>query len=103
MKKDIREVSVADWHEEGRKLFGKDKMDYAWRCPSCGAKILSREYMAAGAPSGALAVACIGNFVEVRGCFYSGGGLGLTQLNPVQLNVPGFDSVTVMDWWEESE
>ncbi len=99
MRRELREVSVADWHEEGLALFGKEKMDFAWKCPACGVKILSREYMALGAPSGALAVHCIGNWVkDDRGCNYVGS-VGLVCLNPVRLLLLSGETVDVMEWW----
>ena len=106
----MREVSLSDWHEEGRVRFGSDKMDFAWKCPSCGVKITSREYMRLGAPSGALAFSCIGRYAkdgpvgeiggDIQPCNYAGG--GLFGLNPVRVLCPGDKTVDVMEWWNET-
>lgn len=89
----MRNVSEADWKEEGKKLFGPDFMKWKFVCPVCGHVATPQEWIDAGAPEGAVAFSCIGRWLpdsqdalssdEIgKGpCNYAGG--GLFPLNPV--------------------
>jgi hypothetical protein len=96
----MRQLSFDDWGEEGRFLFGNDILLWKFRCPSCGYVAAVKDWMAAGAPEGAIAFSCLGRYLKVdkdleavyematfkkKGgpCLYAGG--GLIRLNPVQI------------------
>lgn len=61
-KTEIRRVPLADWHAEGARLFGEDRMAWRFRCPSCNHVALVSDWKAADAPEGAVAFSCIGRY-----------------------------------------
>ncbi|WP_193200837.1 VVA0879 family protein [Nostoc sp. MG11] len=101
-----------EWLAQGQKLFGKDKMQWKFKCPCCGHIATVQDYKKAGAPSSAvgfsclekfrsaeaaaLTFRCVGRWLEVRKeafdnkdkrkipCNYAGG--GLINLNPVDID-----------------
>lgn len=83
-------VSVKDWLAEGESLFGPDKMQWRWECPSCGNVCSTQDYKDAGASEGHVGFSCIGRFKgghdafrkkDGGPCNYAGG--GLITINPV--------------------
>lgn len=87
-------MTYQEWHDKGVKLFGEDKMKWAFVCPSCGHIATVQDYHDAGAPVSALAYSCVGRWQEKRAealqgpgsgpCNYAGG--GLFRLNPVEVD-----------------
>lgn len=77
----MRHVHHKTWFKEGTSLFGADPMQWKFICPVCGHIASTKEWMDAGATSGAVAFSCIGRWQEGVGCDYSGG--GFIGLNPV--------------------
>lgn len=85
-------ITVDEWFEKGKSLFGPDREDWRWKCPLCGHTASSKEYLDAGAPEGAIGYSCIGRFLDkpkpafVKGpgpCDYAGG--GLFEFNPITI------------------
>ncbi len=85
-------IGYLKWRSEAVTLFGKDEMDWAFRCPCCRHAATTRDYKAAGAPIGAVAFSCIGRWSGAKReafcddgsagpCNYAGG--GLICVNPI--------------------
>ncbi len=82
------------WEKEGTKRYGKDKMKWKFRCPSCGKIQSTEDYKNAEAPEDAVAYSCVGRWNgstgvmckgDELGCNYAGG--GLIQLNPIKVKL----------------
>ena len=41
-------VTLAEWEAEGQRLYGKNKLDWKFRCPACGHIQTPHEFKAAG-------------------------------------------------------
>lgn len=93
-----KEFTLDEWNAEGTKLFGDDKMKWAFKCPSCGHVATVSDWKDAGAPEGAVAFSCVGRYLSgprrdfLNGsgegpCNYAGG--GLFKLNPVTVDGHG--------------
>lgn len=103
-----REISYAQWVEEGEKKFGPDKMKWKFVCPMCGHVATGEDWKAAGAPAGSIGFACIGRWQENprdafravgKGpCNYTGG--GLFRLNPVTIVVSEDEKHTYFEFGE---
>jgi predicted RNA-binding Zn-ribbon protein involved in translation (DUF1610 family) len=82
-----------EWLTQGKTLFGKDVMQWKFKCPNCGHVATVKDYKKAGAPEAAAGFSCVGRWLEVRKdafddkdkrnipCNYAGG--GLININPV--------------------
>lgn len=83
-----------EWLEMGIELFGENKMEWRFKCPSCHYVASMRDYKEAGAPVGAVGFSCIGRYKPnpqeafTKGlkkntdpCNYAGG--GLLCINPL--------------------
>ena len=56
-------VSVKEWQEEGKRLFGADIMKWRFRCPMCGHVASVQDFKDAGADSpNAAFQECIGRY-----------------------------------------
>lgn len=87
-------MTLQEWREEGRKLFGDDEMQWRFICPSCKHVTRVQDWKDAGAPETAVAFSCVGRWsgaedsatFQGRGgpCQYAGG--GLIGLNPVRID-----------------
>lgn len=85
-----------EWLLQGQTLFGKNIMQWKFKCPCCGHIASVEDYQKAGAPERAVGFSCIGRWLEVRKeafdhkdkrkipCNYAGG--GLIQINPVEID-----------------
>jgi hypothetical protein len=78
------------WEAAGASRYGTDRMQWKFRCPSCGHIATPADYRSAGAPENAVAFSCVGRwsgseseaFAGKKGpCNYAGG--GLFRLNPI--------------------
>lgn len=86
-----RPVDYGTWRAEAEQLFGKNELDWRFRCPVCSYEYSIRELMKAGGRLGHAGFSCIGRFkkgarsaFEEEGpgpCTYAGG--GPIRLNPV--------------------
>ena len=92
MKKEKIQIKHSDWIKQGEDLFGKDFVNWKFKCPSCGYVASGQEYKDAGAPATAVGFSCVGRwggskkemFDKTGGpCNYAGG--GLFGLNPVDI------------------
>ncbi len=81
-----------EWEAKGIALFGTDRRAWRFACPCCKHEATVADWMAAGAPEGAVAFSCVGRWAgsqrEAFGsgpgpCNYAGG--GLFGLNPVRV------------------
>lgn len=96
MAADMTAMTHAVWVAEGERLFGVDRMEWKFVCPSCGHIARTADWQAAGAPEGAVAFACVGRWlpnpstgeafagadvIPATPCNYTGG--GLFKLNPL--------------------
>jgi hypothetical protein len=93
---DYRTLTHEEWVAEGTRLFGPDTMQWRFVCPVCGYIATGNEWLAAGAPAGAIGFSCVGRWTGGRGAFegngpgpcnYAGG--GLFHLNPVRVTNVG--------------
>ena len=91
-------ISPEEWRAKGIELFGEDRMEWAFVCPSCGHVATVKDWKEAGASPGHVGFSCIGRwlgspdentFTKNGGpCQYSGG--GLISLNPITIETePG--------------
>jgi hypothetical protein len=78
------------WIAAGKSRYGADRMQWRFRCPSCGHIATPQDYRAAGAPQTAVGFSCVGRwsgaaseaFSDASGpCNYAGG--GLFRINPL--------------------
>ena len=99
-----RRISIEDWRAEGEARYGKDKLKWRFKCPSCGYVQSVEDYRDAGAPEGHVAFSCIGRSLPDRQemgtkeggpCNYAGG--GLIRLNPVVVVTPDGEQET-FEW-----
>lgn len=89
-------IEYEEWEKRGEALFGKDRMKWLFRCPSCGHVTSVQDWQDAGASLEAVAFSCVGRLLgskqtigqkdQGQGCNYAGG--GLFGLNPVTINLP---------------
>lgn len=84
-------MTLKEWETKGAKLFGPDKLDWRFVCPSCGHVATVQDWKEAGAPEGAVAFSCVGRALGTSKqigaksgpCNYAGG--GLFKLNPIKI------------------
>ena len=88
-------MTIEEWRQKGKELFGDDMMAWRFICPSCGHVQMAEEfqqYMDKGATPDTARFSCIGRYdghgdVEILSgkspCNYTGG--GLFNLNPVRV------------------
>jgi len=85
-------MTSAEWIALGTQLYGEDKTNWKFKCPSCGYVATAKDWQAASAPEGAVAFSCVGRYTESRQeigskeggpCNYTGG--GLFKLNPIEV------------------
>lgn len=81
-----------EWQARGVALFGEDRREWRFVCPCCKHVATVGDWMAAGAPEGAVAFSCVGRWTGAKReafgdgpgpCNYAGG--GLFKLNPVRV------------------
>lgn len=104
-------MTKEEWEAKGTELFGKDRFDWKFKCPSCGYIASVRQWKDVGAGSGEIAFSCIGrrkvnsheaftaNAVNGGPCNYAGG--GLFRLNPVVVTVDGDEVVELFAFAED--
>ena len=94
----MRKLTLTQYIIEAETKFGKNRLNWKFVCPACGHIMSTADYLAAGAPEGAVGFSCIGrwNNLGKRGAFdngkpgpcdYAGG--GLICLNPVEIEGRG--------------
>jgi len=85
-------MTVQDWNAKGERLYGKNKANWKFKCPSCGYVASAQEWKDAGDDGSQTAFSCIGRLLgsektigdKTGGpCNYAGG--GLFRLNPVEI------------------
>lgn len=94
----MRTVTLVEWEEQGKKLFGPNKLDWKFTCPLCGYVASVQDWKDAGAAEGEVAFSCIGRRLENKRdafggdgpgpCNYAGG--GLFKMNPVIVDGTGY-------------
>jgi hypothetical protein len=94
------------WIAAGKSRYGADRMQWWFRCPSCGHIATPQDYRAAGAPATAVGFSCVGRwsgaaseaFSDADGpCNYAGG--GLFRINPI-LVTDGAQEFSMFDFAE---
>lgn len=55
-------VTLAEWEAEGERLYGKERLDWRFRCPACGHVQTPREFKAAGQSPHAAYLNCASRF-----------------------------------------
>ena len=68
-------ASVEEWQAEGVRLFGEDRMRWAFMCPRCGIVSTVQDFKDAGAHIEAVAQDCIGRHRNDIGCDWAAYGL----------------------------
>lgn len=94
MSEERTRYTQQEWYTEAIRRFGKDSMNWKFKCPVCDIETAVKEWRDAGAPEGAVAFSCIGRYTGAKRkafgtttdkaegpCNYTGG--GLFRLNPV--------------------
>ena len=80
-----RKVSLGEWRNEGRKLFGEDIKGWQFQCPVCKgiqtANLFRKHNID---PNGKVYFSCIGRWVNNIGCDWTLGGLFLIHTLEVQ-------------------
>ena len=66
-------VTLAEWVAEGQRLFGKDKLDWKFRCPYCGHIQTPREFMTVGLNPQSAYLSCVGCKWTIGGLINVGG------------------------------
>jgi hypothetical protein len=56
-------ISAGEWRAEGHRRFGPHLNNWRFICPSCGHEAAVYDWKKAGAPEGAIAYSCVGNFI----------------------------------------
>lgn len=85
----IKTVTHDEWIAEGEKLFGVDKLNWRFVCPSCGHVASVQDYMEALAPEFFVGFSCIGNYLPNSRKAYDNGDRtlcdysGASDRNPV--------------------
>lgn len=90
----MEKISEKDWRSRAEALFGKDPMDWAFECPSCGYVQSVRDFLPyrdnGATPNDAYQV-CIGRFMGDKNEAFQGkgsgpcnyAGFGLFKLQPL--------------------
>lgn len=99
-------MTQKEWTDKGIELFGKDRMEWAFICPSCGHVAKVRDWKDAGASSDHAGFSCVGRWLDApdgntfkrKGgpCQYAGG--GLIKLNPVVVETKSGHQIRVFDF-----
>jgi len=90
-------LTEAEWHELGTKLYGDDRRQWKFKCPSCEHVAKVQDWIDAGGEeaNGMVAFSCVGRLTgstQTIGstgkgpCNYAGG--GLFRFNPVEVTFP---------------
>ena len=59
-----KKYSHREWVELATKTFGDDSQEWAFVCPICGHVAKVKDWVAVGAPEGAIAFNCLGRYLE---------------------------------------
>lgn len=104
----MQPIPIKEWHEEARKRYGKNQLDWKFQCPACKHVASIRDYKEVDGLGGA-AFSCIGRWLpEKRGAFegkgkgpcnYAGG--GLFGLNPIPVKLEDERIENVFDFADE--
>ena len=87
-----RTLTEDEWNAEGERLFGTDRRQWRFICPSCKHVATVKDWEDIGAPFEAVAFSCVGRWIKgpvgkiggnMQPCDYAGG--GLFKLNPVHV------------------
>ena len=102
----MTKYTLAEWHAEATRRFGKEASGWKFVCPSCGHVASIMDWRDAGAEAGAVAFSCIGRYLKKKAkeafrkgrgpCNYAGG--GLIRLNPVKVITPEGTEHEVFDF-----
>jgi hypothetical protein len=102
MEKQNKKLTYEEWEKIGTQLYGNDKKEWKFKCPSCGFVQTFNDFIKAGATKeqaqGMIGFSCIGRVMEEKGeflgkkqkskaCNYAGG--GLFRINPVTIVCDG--------------
>lgn len=90
MKNRIR-IAIKEWKEEAVKRYGEDRMEWVFKCPSCGVHTKYKEWVEDENGVNMIAFSCIGRIRDKKynafssdkkqPCNYAGG--GLFRINPI--------------------
>ena len=101
------QMTEDEWHDQGEKLFGPDRMKWRFVCPACDHVASVQDYRDAGAPEGAVAFSCVGRWLQKKRDAFSKGagpcnyaGHGLIRLNPIQITNPAGEVLNVFAFSE---
>ncbi len=73
----IKVIKLDDWLKEAEANFGKDKLQWKFKCPHCGNVQSGQDFEDIGVKewNGIVQFNCIGRYVKGKGCNWSLGGL----------------------------
>jgi hypothetical protein len=109
MKFEPRTITVDEWVKEGNELFGPDRTQWRFVCPSCGHIAMAKDWIEAGSEEGEIAFSCVGRHMknsadicsDKKPCNYAGG--GLFRLNPVTVIIPDGKSIRLFEFDKKTE
>jgi hypothetical protein len=95
MENKTKKLSYEEWENTGTQLYGSDKKEWKFKCPSCGFVQTFNDFLkftTKEEAQGMIGFSCIGRVMEEKGeflgkkkkgspCNYAGG--GLFRINPV--------------------
>ena len=107
----MSKLTAREWHGRGVEMFGKDKLRWEFRCPSCKSKIIGKQWIDLDFEGG-FAFSCIGRAMKKCGdflgdkkegeyCNYAGG--GLFGLNPVEITYEDGSTASTFEFWNNKK
>ena len=98
MNEEEKKLIYEEWEKIGKRLYGDDKKEWRFKCPSCGFVQTFNDFLKAGATKedaqGMIGFSCIGRVMDKKEeflgkkkdgkpCNYAGG--GLFRINPITI------------------
>lgn len=101
----MKKYSEKEWLAEGKRLFGENRADWRFECPSCSTtqsardfmeKAIDKEKMKETIGNGVVGFSCIGRFVKDMGCDWTLG--GFLQIHEAEVLTEEGRTVPVMEF-----
>jgi len=110
----MKTITLAEWREEGKKLFGDDPSKWAYVCPACKHVSTGQDFLDVGADINDSYVECIGRKNgkavdgtkgkdEGYGCNWAAYGLSGTLNGGMCIETPDGKKVSVFDFHKPKE
>lgn len=107
----MREQTLQEWHEEGKKLFGEDFKQWKFKCPACGHVQTIQDFLDVEADGNSAYQECIGRHTgkgsavkgDTSGCNWAAYGLFRTLGNGRMVITPEGKKIEVFNFSEEDK